>query len=152
MSEPVPDPQDTGRRCRSCDCPEGHTQCDHCKVCPYATSVRLCPQVHRIPHDAHDACPGWAPDDGTSPEASPAATPLEEAQATVEGLRYQILRAREALASDEDGSAEAAITRVRQLHREEYGCCEHCTRADSVPYPCPTIRALDGDTTSKEQA
>lgn len=41
------------------------------------------------------------PDDGTYPEAPPTATPLEEAQATIEGLRYQIRRAREALATDE---------------------------------------------------
>jgi hypothetical protein len=39
--------------------------------------------------------------------------------------------------------AQAAIARVRALHREEYGCCAHCTRADSVLWPCPTIRALD---------
>ncbi|MEU1443267.1 hypothetical protein [Streptomyces mirabilis] len=24
------------RRCPRCDCPDGHTQCDHCKVCPHA--------------------------------------------------------------------------------------------------------------------
>lgn len=41
------------------------------------------------------------PDDGTHPEAPPAATPLEEAQATIESLRYQIRRAREALGTDE---------------------------------------------------
>ena len=53
-------------------------------------------------HDAHDGCPGWAPPgDGTRPEAPPTPTPLEEAQATVESLRYQIRRAREALATDE---------------------------------------------------
>lgn len=43
-------------------------------------------------------------------------------------------------------NAEQAIARVRALHREEYGSCEHCTRADSVPYPCPTILALNGGT------
>ncbi|MFI5687918.1 hypothetical protein [Streptomyces sp. NPDC051636] len=103
-------------------------------------------------HDAHDGCPGWMPDDGTRPEAPPQATLLEEAQATIESLRYQIRRAREALAIDEPSGADTAIARVRALHREECGSCAHCTRADSVPYPCPTIRALDGDTTSKEQA
>ena len=30
------DQQDTGRRCPRCDCADGHTQCDHCKVCPHA--------------------------------------------------------------------------------------------------------------------
>lgn len=28
--------QNTGRRCPRCDCPDGHEQCDHCKVCPHA--------------------------------------------------------------------------------------------------------------------
>lgn len=27
---------DAGRRCPRCDCPDGHEQCDHCKVCPHA--------------------------------------------------------------------------------------------------------------------
>lgn len=135
---------DTGRRCPRCDCADGHTQCDHCKECPYGTTVRLCPQVHRVPHDAHDNCPGWAPDDGTRPEAPPTPTLLQEAQATVESLRYQIRRAREALATDEPNSAEAAIARVRALHKEEYGSCAECTRVHAVPYPCPTIRALNG--------
>ncbi|MER5715699.1 hypothetical protein [Streptomyces sp. NPDC002132] len=30
------DQPDTGHRCPRCDCPDGHTQCDHCKVCPHA--------------------------------------------------------------------------------------------------------------------
>ncbi|MEU3507700.1 hypothetical protein ABZ733_07190 [Streptomyces longwoodensis] len=134
------------RRCPRCDCPDNAPQCEHCKVCPHATTTRCCPLVHREPHDAHGDCPGWTPDDGTRPESPPASTPLEEAQATVESLRYQIRRAREALATGELDSADAAVARVRALHREECGSCEHCTRADSVPYPCPTIRALDGGT------
>lgn len=39
--------------------------------------------------------------------------------------------------------AEAAITRICTLHREEYGCCTECTGSHAVLYPCPTIRALD---------
>ena len=76
-------------------------------------------------------------------EAHSAPTPLEEAQATVEDLRYRIRRARQALGGD--GDAEAAIVRVRALHTDEFGSCSHCTRADAVPYPCPTIRTLDGE-------
>lgn len=121
------DSQDTGRRCPRCDCPDGHEQCDHCKVCPHA-------------------------DGEAGPEAAPELSELDQLRADVESLRYQIRRAREALAEDEDGSAEAAIARVRALHKEEYGCCAECTSVHAVPYPCPTIRALDGDTTSKEQA
>ncbi|MGY5048269.1 hypothetical protein ACWDE0_21955 [Streptomyces sp. 900105755] len=41
--------------------------------------------------------------------------------------------------------AEAAIARVRALHREEYGCCAECTHESGVLWPCPTIRALDGE-------
>lgn len=39
--------------------------------------------------------------------------------------------------------AEAAIARVRVLHREAYGCCEECTNSHAVLWPCPTIQALD---------
>lgn len=30
---------DTGTRCPRCDCPDGHTQCQHCKICPHARPV-----------------------------------------------------------------------------------------------------------------
>ncbi|MEU6597828.1 hypothetical protein [Streptomyces flaveolus] len=65
--------------------------------CPRACSHTL----NGLAHDAHNGCPGWMPEDGTRPEAPPAATPLEEAQAAIESLRYQIRRAREALGTDE---------------------------------------------------
>jgi hypothetical protein len=71
---------------------------------------------------------------------------VDQLRADVESLRYQIRRAREALATDEPLTDDAAaVSRVRALHREEFGCCSHCTRADAVPYPCPTIRALNGE-------
>jgi hypothetical protein len=41
-------------------------------------------------------------------------------------------------------AASARIKRVRALHREDYGSCAECTHESGVPYPCPTIRALDG--------
>ncbi|MFD5814382.1 hypothetical protein [Streptomyces sp. NPDC127038] len=41
-------------------------------------------------------------------------------------------------------AACARIKRVRALHRDEYGTCAECTHESGVPYPCPTIRALDG--------
>ncbi|MFJ6565506.1 hypothetical protein ACIQMV_37830 [Streptomyces sp. NPDC091412] len=39
----------------------------------------------------------------------------------------------------------AADERVRALHVDDFGGCAHCnrTREDFVPYPCPTITALD---------
>ncbi|MER5750657.1 hypothetical protein [Streptomyces sp. NPDC002088] len=46
------------------------------------------------------------------------------------------------LLGDEDAQA---IDRLRALHREEYGSCAECTHEYGVPYPCPTIRALDGE-------
>lgn len=45
--------------------------------------------------------------------------------------------------------AQAAIARVRALHRrnEHTGTCEHCSQRDypdyAVPSPCPTVQALD---------
>jgi hypothetical protein len=38
----------------------------------------------------------------------------------------------------------ATVEQVRKLHAEEYGCCSHCTREDSVLFPCPTVAALNG--------
>ncbi|WP_435279137.1 hypothetical protein [Streptomyces sp. 1222.5] len=46
------------------------------------------------------------------------------------------------LLGDQDAQA---IARLRALHREEYGSCAECTHAISVLWPCPTIRALDGE-------
>ena len=43
------------------------------------------------------------------------------------------------------GSAEAAIARVRELHEfDGVKSCLGCS--DNAPYPCDTIRALDGVT------
>jgi hypothetical protein len=41
-------------------------------------------------------------------------------------------------------AASARIKRARALHREDYGSCAECTHESGVPYPCPTIRTLDG--------
>jgi len=41
-------------------------------------------------------------------------------------------------------AASARIKRVRALHREDYGGCAECTHESSVPFPCATIRALNG--------
>lgn len=41
--------------------------------------------------------------------------------------------------------AEAAIARLRNLHREEYGSRAECDHEVSVPWPCPTIRTLNGE-------
>ena len=47
---------------------------------------------------------------------------------------------------EETRTALEAIQRVRELHKQSYwysedrGMCNHCT----YPYPCDTIKALDG--------
>lgn len=42
---------------------------------------------------------------------------------------------------------KAAIQRVRELHKRTYEYCANCLdpQGFGVPYPCPTIRALDGE-------
>lgn len=42
--------------------------------------------------------------------------------------------------------AAGSLDRIRQLHRNEYGCCSECTAEAAVLWPCPTIRALDKPT------
>lgn len=69
---------------------------------------------------------------------------LEKAEATIERMTQS------AKAADEGyrmviAPLQAALERVRQLHREEYGCCVACMHEASVPWPCDTIRALDGE-------
>jgi hypothetical protein len=63
----------------------------------------------------------------------------DEAGAAAYAVMVEILRVRQAT------PVETAITRVRALHRNEYGLCDECTGSHGVPWPCPTIRALDGD-------
>ncbi len=42
-------------------------------------------------------------------------------------------------------SASARIKQARNLHKQEHNACEWCSTNDRhVPWPCPTIRALDG--------
>lgn len=60
------------------------------------------------------------------------------AGAAAAAVMVEILRVRQAT------PAEAALARVRALHREEYGCCAECTHESGVPYPCATILTLDG--------
>ncbi|MYS15154.1 hypothetical protein [Streptomyces sp. SID4982] len=78
-----------------------------------------------------------------SPEPEP--SEFDRVRADNESLRYQIRRAREALATDEPNSAEAAVARVRALHRQETGLCEHCTGEYGVTWPCATVRAINGE-------
>lgn len=61
------------------------------------------------------------------------------AGAVASEVMAEILRVRQATL------AEAAIARVRALHREEWGSCAECTHESSVLYPCATIRALYGE-------
>lgn len=63
----------------------------------------------------------------------------ELAGAATTGVMTEILRVRSCT------PAEAAVARVRALHREEYGGCAECTHESSVFWPCATIRALNGE-------
>lgn len=63
----------------------------------------------------------------------------ERHEAKVRGLEAQ-LRA----AEDELAQRRQADARVRALHHEEYGLCAACTGSHGVPWPCPTINALNG--------
>jgi hypothetical protein len=40
--------------------------------------------------------------------------------------------------------AEQRIAAVRALHYDDYGICMACSGSHGVPWPCPTITALDG--------
>jgi hypothetical protein len=43
-------------------------------------------------------------------------------------------------------AASARIKQVRALHRLEWNACDWCSTNDRhVPWPCPTIAALDGE-------
>ena len=67
----------------------------------------------------------------------------DQAEAEVERLRADIAGCRNQQWPQRLGRAEAVLARVRAMHREEYGSCEHCTGLYAVPWPCPTIQALD---------
>ncbi|WP_030344823.1 hypothetical protein [Streptomyces sp. NRRL S-1022] len=46
---------------------------------------------------------------------------------------------------------QGAIARVRALHVNSYGLCDECTGSHGVPWPCPTIQALDQPTPAATQ-
>lgn len=48
-------------------------------------------------------------------------------------------------ATPQESAQARVIERVRSLHRQEYGSCAECTHESSVAWPCPTIRALNGE-------
>jgi hypothetical protein len=94
----------------------------------YAPNRVICPLVQRTPHDAHEyeglRCPGWMPDDGTRPEQPPELSELDQLRADNESLRYQIQRAREALATDEpvDERLRQAEIRAAVAEHEAEAC------------------------------
>lgn len=103
----------------------------HLKVDADSTAaVELAPRVKAAAHDAL-----------TAADLASRALFDEDALAglVASAVMAEILRVRQAT------PAEAAIARVRALHRNEYESCAECTHEFSVSYPCPTIRALDGE-------
>lgn len=62
-------------------------------------------------------------------------------------LRHQVekLTAELKAAEDELQQRRQADARLRAQHRNEYGLCVECTGSHGVPWPCPTIHALNGE-------
>ncbi|WP_313281037.1 zinc finger domain-containing protein [Timonella senegalensis] len=54
-------------------------------------------------------------------------------------------RVRAIRAEDRIEELEATIQRVRDLHWETLGECAACSLDSSTPYPCPTLKALEGN-------
>jgi hypothetical protein len=49
-------------------------------------------------------------------------------------------------------AASARIKQVSELHRQEWNACDWCSTNDRhVPWPCPTIRALDDPAPVEQQ-
>lgn len=49
---------DTGRRCPRCDCPDGHEQCQHCKICPHArTAADVAQSAAETADEGHPEAP-----------------------------------------------------------------------------------------------
>jgi hypothetical protein len=90
----------------------------------------LTPRIRTAIHEALEAAERMGVDD--------------VAGAAAYAVMIEILQVRKAT------PAEAAIARVRALHRDwenDPGHCAHCTGPDGnlVAFPCPTIRALNGE-------
>lgn len=52
----------------------------------------------------------------------------------------------EAQLAEMHAAASTRIKQVRALHVQEYNTCDWCSTNDRyVDWPCPTIRALDGE-------
>lgn len=90
------------------------------------TAAELTPRLHTAIQEALDAARARGVED--------------EAGAAAYAVMIEILQVRKAT------PAEAAIDRVRALHQSEYEACAWCSTNDRhVAWPCPTIRALDGE-------
>jgi hypothetical protein len=68
-----------------------------------------------------------------------------QAETLCDDMAHQVKRHGEAIARAE--KAEAEVARVRARHFDDYGVCPVCVDDMLVnePYPCPTIRDLDGE-------
>ena len=53
-----------------------------------------------------------------------------------------------AITDDQLDQLYAQLDAVRALHANDYGPCYECTGSHGVLWPCPTIRALDGQDTT----
>lgn len=110
----------------------------------HVTALRL--KVTTDSRDATDLVPRiGAAVTATLTAAGYAVTNAVAASVTAE-VMSEIIRIRQA--TPEESAQAQAIERVRALHRQEYGACSECTREYSEAWPCATVRALDGETSS----
>lgn len=90
------------------------------------TAAELTPRIRTAIHEALEAAERMGVDD--------------VAGAAAYAVMIEILQVRKAT------PAEAAVARVRALHRSEYEACSWCSTNDRYQeWPCPTLRALDGE-------
>ena len=104
-----------------------HTATLHLKVDADSTAAaELTPRIRAAIHEALEAAERMGIDD--------------VAGAAAYAVMIEILQVRQAT------PAEAAIARVRALHQSEYEACSSCSTNDRYQeWPCPTIRALNGE-------
>lgn len=105
---------DESRRCPRCDCPDGHEQCEHCKVCPHAALPKVaCAALHTDSEGQQIPCPGYPHATTHGPDRHPALTAKLHGAGLEDRLRDAEIRA--AVAEHE---AEAYRNQVQALVRE----------------------------------
>ncbi len=91
------------------------------------------------------------PDEDGGPQEPTERSETEQLHDRLYTAERALSRIREALGTETlVTAAGVALNRVRALHRAENGWCWECTAETAIAWPCPTIRAIEGDTTTEE--